>query len=246
MEISDRERGTAIGKRALLLPYSSPHAIRNRLINEPNRALDFGWAEVHAPLRRTPDIVCRNRSGVGKFMSFGCITVVDRKTTLGMKGATSQQTLNEVMPLLKNLKPGFITLLIGVNDWIREGISSSKFKIRIKNLIDEIQSNLPPKKLLLITIPDFSCSPQKKNWGYGKSATNGITRLNKILKTEAALRDLVIVDIYPLSQNLCSQVGMFSDDGVHPSALQYSKWVDLIFPHLIDNLKIKSKDLKKS
>ena len=165
---------------------------------------------------------------------------------LGMRGATSQQTLNEVMPLLKNLKPGFITLLIGVNDWIREGISSSKFKKRIKNLIDEIQSNLPPKKLLLITIPDFSCSPQKKNWGYGKSATNGITRLNKILKTEAALRDLVIVDIYPLSQNLCSQVGMFSDDGVHPSALQYSKWVDLIFPHLIDNLKLKSKDLKKS
>jgi len=165
---------------------------------------------------------------------------------LGMKGATSQQTLNEVMPLLKNLKPGFITLLIGVNDWIREGISSSKFKIRIKNLIDEIQSNLPPKKLLLITIPDFSCSPQKKNWGYGKSATNGITRLNKILKTEAALRDLVIVDIYPLSQNLCSQVGMFSDDGIHPSALQYSKWVDLIFPYLIDNLKLKSKDLKKS
>ena len=165
---------------------------------------------------------------------------------LGMRGATSQQTLNEVMPQLKNLKPGFITLLIGVNDWIREGISSSKFKIRIKNLIDEIQSNLPPKKLLLITIPDFSCSPQKKNWGYGKSATNGITRLNKILKTEATLRDLVIVDIYPLSQNLCSQVGMFSDDGVHPSALQYSKWVDLIFPHLIDNLKLKSKDLKKS
>ena len=165
---------------------------------------------------------------------------------LGMRGATSQQTLNEVMPLLKNLKPEFITLLIGVNDWIREGISSSKFKIRIKNLIDEIQSNLPPKKLLLITIPDFSCSPQKKNWGYGKSATNGITRLNKILKTEAALRNLVIVDIYPLSQSLCSQVGMFSNDGVHPSALQYSKWVDLIFPHLIDNLKLKSKDLKKS
>ena len=159
---------------------------------------------------------------------------------LGMRGATSQQTLNEVIPLLKNLKPEFISLLIGVNDWIRDGVSSSKFKIRIKNLIDQIQSNLPPpRKLLLVTIPDFSCSPQKKNWGYGKSATNGITRLNKILNAEAMLRNLVIVDIYPLSQNLCSQFGMFSDDGVHPSALQYSKWVDLIFPHLIDNLKLK-------
>ena len=159
---------------------------------------------------------------------------------LGMRGATSQQTLNDVIPLLENLKPEFISLLIGVNDWIRDGVSSSKFKIRIKYLIDAIQSNLPPpRKLLLVTIPDFSCSPQKKNWGYGKSATNGITRLNKILNTEAVLRNLVIVDIYPLSQNLCSQFGMFSDDGVHPSALQYSKWVDLIFPHLIDNLKLK-------
>jgi acyl-CoA thioesterase-1 len=159
---------------------------------------------------------------------------------LGMRGATSQQTLNDVIPLLKNLKPEFISLLIGVNDWIRDGVSSSKFKIRIKYLIDAIQSNLPPpRKLLLVTIPDFSCSPQKKNWGYGKSATNGITRLNKILNTEAELRNLVIVDIYPLSQNLCSQFGMFSDDGLHPSALQYSKWVDLIFPHLIDNLKLK-------
>jgi len=172
---------------------------------------------------------------------------IDLIEILGLRGATSKQTLNEVMPLLKSLDPGFITLLIGVNDWIREGISNRKFKIRMKNLIDEIQSNLPPpRKLLLITIPDFSCSPQKKNWGYGKSATNGITRLNKILKTEAALRDLFIVDIYPLSQNLCSQAGMFSDDGIHPSALQYSKWVDLIFPHLTDNLKLKSKYLKKS
>ena len=162
---------------------------------------------------------------------------IDLIETLGMRRATSQQTLNEVLPLLKNLKPEFITLLIGVNDWIREGISSSKFKIRIKKLIDEIQKNLPlPGKFLLITIPDFSCSPQKINWGYGKSGANGITRLNKILKTEAASRDLLVVDIFPLSQNLCSQVGMFSDDGVHPSALQYSKWVDLIFPYFINSL----------
>ncbi len=82
---------------------------------------------------------------------------IDLIETLGTRGATSQQTINEVLPLLKNLKPEFITLLIGVNDWIREGISSSKFKIRIKKLIHGIQSNLPPpRKFLLITIPDSS------------------------------------------------------------------------------------------
>ena len=171
---------------------------------------------------------------------------IDLVETLGQRGGTSQQTIDEELPLLKDFKPDFITLLIGVNDWIREGISNRSFTSRIKNLMDGIQKALSkPDKLLVLTIPDFSCSPQKRKWGYGKSATNGISRLNKILKAEADFRGLHLVDIYPLSQKLCSQTGMFSDDGVHPSALQYSKWVNFIFPHSFEMLKANSASLKK-
>ena len=171
---------------------------------------------------------------------------IDLVETLGQRGWTSQQTIDGKLPLLKDFKPDFVTLLIGVNDWIREGVSNRSFTLRIKNLMDGIQKALSkPDKLLVLTIPDFSCSPQKREWGYGKSATNGISRLNKILKAEADFRGLLLVDIYPLSQKLCSQVGMFSGDGVHPSALQYSKWIDLIFPYSLDILKSKSTGLKK-
>jgi hypothetical protein len=97
-----------------------------------------------------------------------------------------------------------------------------------------------------LPLPDFSSSPRGKTWGYGKSATNGITRLNKILKTEAGSRGLHIGDIYPLFQKLCtgtaalrSQLGMFAGDDLHPSALQYSRWVDLVFPDSLDLLKPK-------
>ena len=169
---------------------------------------------------------------------------IDLIKTIGIRGATSQHTIDQALPLLNKLDPDFITVLIGVNDWIREGISSKVFTLRLKKLIDGIQKKIrAPDNILIVTIPDFSCSPQKKNWGYGKSATNGIKRLNKILKTEASLRGCLMVDIYNLSQNLCSKVGMFSDDGVHPSALQYSKWVDLIFPYLLESLKLKLTDL---
>ena len=171
---------------------------------------------------------------------------IDLVETLGQRGGTSQQTIDEKLPLLKDFKPDFITLLIGVNDWIREGINNRSFTSRIKNLMDGIQKALSkPDKLLVLTIPDFSCSPQKRKWGYGKSATNGISRLNKILKAEADFRGLRLVDIYPLSQELCSQVEMFSGDGVHPSALQYSKWVDLIFPYSLDILKSRSTGLNR-
>ena len=171
---------------------------------------------------------------------------IDLVETLGQRGWTSQQTIDGKLPLLKDFKPDFVTLLIGVNDWIREGVSNRSFTLRIKSLMEGIQKTLSkPDKLLVLTIPDFSCSPQKRKWGYGKSATNGISRLNKILKAEADFRGLFLVDIFPLSQDLCAQAGMFSDDGVHPSALQYSKWVNLIFPHSLEVLKLKSIGLKK-
>lgn len=151
-------------------------------------------------------------------------------SNLAQKGWTTEQAINHQLPLLKNLEPDFVTLLIGVNDWFREAVSQ-KFQNRLRVLMDGIQKELSrPEKLLVVTIPDFSCSPTGKTWGYGKSAVNGINRLNNIIKTEAASRNLPVADIYSLSQKLCSRQGSFAPDGVHPSSQQYEQWVERIFP----------------
>ena len=135
---------------------------------------------------------------------------IDLVETLGQRGWTSQQTIDGKLPLLKDFKPDFVTLLIGVNDWIREGVSNRSFTLRIKNLMDGIQKTLAkPDKLLVLTIPDFSCSPQKREWGYGKSAINGISRLNKILKAEAAFRGLLLVDIFHCLRTLRASWNVF-------------------------------------
>ena len=159
---------------------------------------------------------------------------------LGQNGWTATQVLSDQVPLLKKHKPDFITLLIGVNDWIRGGASSKKFTRHLQTLLDRIGETLPRTgKLLLVTIPDFSCSPEGKKWGYGKSAPNGITRLNRIVAAEAAARNLPLVDIFPLSQRLCSDASMFAGDELHPSAAQYALWVERIFPVVLDLLKDK-------
>ena len=156
---------------------------------------------------------------------------------LGQNGWTSQQVTEGQLPLLEKLQPDFVTLLIGTNDWVR-GISSKTFSDRVKNLLNGLQKKIPANsKLLLISIPEFSCSPAGSKWGYGKSAINGIKRLNRIIKSEAESRAIPVVDIFPLSRELCSQSGMFAADGLHPSALQYSRWVDLIFPTAVKLLK---------
>ena len=172
---------------------------------------------------------------VGKLVDAGFDIHLDRN--LGQNGWTSQQVTEGQLPLLEKLQPDFVTLLIGTNDWVR-GISSKTFSDRIKNLLNGLQKKIPANsKLLLISIPEFSCSPAGSKWGYGKSAINGIKRLNRIIKSEAESRAIPVVDIFPLSRELCSQSGMFAADGLHPSALQYSRWVDLIFPTAVKLLK---------
>jgi lysophospholipase L1-like esterase len=170
-----------------------------------------------------------------KLVEAGLDVRLDRN--MGRSGWTSRQVVEGQLPLLEKLQPNFVTLLIGTNDGVR-GISSRAFTARIKKLLNGIQEKIRPGgKLLLISIPEFSCSPAGSKWGYGKSAINGITRLNNILKSEAESRAIPVVDIFPLSRELCSQEGMFADDGLHPSAQQYSRWVELIFPAVVDLLK---------
>ena len=169
-----------------------------------------------------------------KLVEAGLDLRLDRN--LGQNGWTAQQVIEGQLPLLEKLQPDFVTLLIGTNDWAR-GISSRAFSVRIKKLLNGLQEKIAPGgKLLLVSIPEFSCSPAGSKLGYGKSAINGIKRLNKILKTEAQSRAIPVVDLFPLSRELCSQAGMFADDGFHPSALQYSRWVELIFPTAVDLL----------
>ncbi len=168
---------------------------------------------------------------------------IELAANLGQNGWTARQVLKEQTPLLKNEKPDFVTLLVGVNDWIRGGAPSRLFTRNVQRLLDRIEKSLTPSgTILLVTIPDFSCSPSGKKWGYGKSAPNGMTRLNRILKSEASARGWPVADIFDLSQKLCTQPGMFAADDLHPSGRQYALWVERIFPAALELLKKNKKE----
>jgi len=145
-------------------------------------------------------------------------------------GWTTQDLMDQGLSKFEKLRPGFSTLLIGVNDWL-QGASNREFSYRLKKVLDAMQAVLPPHRLILISIPDFSCSPDGSRLGFGRSAPNGMKRLNRVLKAEAEERGLPWVDIFPLSQQACREpAAMYAQDHFHPSAQQYSLWVEAILP----------------
>ena len=133
-------------------------------------------------------------------------------------GFTTQNVIDKELPLL-NSTIDFATLLVGVNDWVRETDKSTYQK----NLIFCIES-------ILITIPDFGVTPQGAIYSNGRDISKGITEFNYIIKAEAKKRQLLCVDIFQTSQLMKNNKDLTALDGLHPSAKEYAVWETLIFP----------------
>ncbi len=145
-------------------------------------------------------------------------------------GWTTENLIKNELILFKETKPHSATLLIGVNDWV-QGVLPMQFRSNLNYILDEMLKVLPAKEnLIIITIPDFSVTPQGAQYGRGRNISLGLQEFNQIIKEEAAKRHLTVVDIYPTSLDMKNNQELVATDGLHPSGLEYAEWVKLILP----------------
>lgn len=152
-------------------------------------------------------------------------------------GFTTTDLIERELPLMKKLKPDFVTLLIGVNDWVRQ-VPAETFHKNLIRILDEVQSTLPDKKkIILLTIPDFGVTSQGKNYSHDRDISAGISGFNTLIKQEAKKRNLTVVDLFEISKKMGTDESLVSPDGLHPSAKEYALWENLILPQAQKILK---------
>jgi acyl-CoA thioesterase-1 len=149
-------------------------------------------------------------------------------SNLGHNAWTSENLIAAELPILKKLKADFVTVMIGVNDWVR-GASPQEFQQRIDYIFSQLIQIVPDSRhIVVITIPDFSVTPVGKRFANGRDISSGIKEFNNIILQEAQAFRLKVVDIYPLSQNMGQDLSLIASDGLHPSARTYAQWADFI------------------
>lgn len=154
-----------------------------------------------------------------------------------VNGMTTQGVIDYQFPVLDKSKPTFVTLLIGVNDWVI-GVDSNAFHKKLIYIIEHIQTLLPDKnKLVLITLPDFGVTPSGKNYSRGRDVSKGIAEFNTIIRSEAKKYNLKTVDLFESSKKMETNPDLVAPDGLHPSAKEYARWETLIFPVAYELLK---------
>ena len=145
-------------------------------------------------------------------------------------GWTTQNLIDRELQVCVESKPDFVTLLIGVNDWV-QGVDSGTFHKNLNYIIDKVEGLLTDKKkLILITIPDFGVTPTGVMYSGGRDVTAGIMSFNNIIKAEADKRKLECVDIFAETQKMKGHPELIAADGLHPSAREYAIWETMVFP----------------
>jgi len=153
--------------------------------------------------------------------------------------AVSGYTVNDAaemeLAIVEEVKPDFVTVLIGANDNFRY-MEAKKYRLELQDLLNKLQPMMTdPKNIVLITIPDYSVSPALRRYPK-EEIVSLVGEYNEIILEEGEKRGLTVVDIFPLSQTMTGDADYISD-GLHPSAQGYSKWERVIFPVVFDLLK---------
>jgi acyl-CoA thioesterase-1 len=151
-------------------------------------------------------------------------------------GYTTQDVIDNELPLIPKLKPTFVTLLIGVNDYV-QGVSIQKFQSNLEYIISDIQKQLPnPQNVVLITVPDFGKTPTGAQFGDPTELATGVQSFNTVIKQVAASHKLPVADIFPISQGVATDPSLIASDGLHPSPAEYALWVSIIYPVVKQNI----------
>ena len=123
-----------------------------------------------------------------------------------------------------------VTLLIGVNNQYQQTpiqLYSLEFKELLQNAISFAGGDT--KKVIVISIPDYGITPFAKN-GDAKKIAIELDNYNSIARVISEEMNVSFIDINTISRSIQFKEGLLAEDGLHPSAFQYSLWVKEILP----------------
>jgi len=134
-----------------------------------------------------------------------------------------------------------VTLMVGVNDQYR-GHQLEEYERPFRRLLSKaIQlAEAGPKRVIVLSIPDWGATPFGRDRNPAE-ISQSINRFN--LRTAMICREQFVkwVDITPQSRKLGRLSSMVVKDQLHPSEAQYSEWVSVILPAVLNQIQTRGK-----
>lgn len=123
-----------------------------------------------------------------------------------------------------------VTLQIGVNNQSRGG-SIAEFKREFAALLQTAArlAGGRPDRVFVLSIPDWSVTPFARGLDRTEIRRD-VDDFNQAIREESADAGIRLLDITEISREASENLDLVASDGLHPSALMYRRWVDLVEP----------------
>ena len=148
---------------------------------------------------------------------------------LGVNGYTSADLIRHELAEADRLAPDFATVLIGVNDVVRQ-VPHETYAANVERILDALLGRLPPTRIVTVATPDYTVTPAGADYGDPLQQHDAIVAVNAAMARLAGDRAIAWVDIFDISLRAASDRSLVARDGLHPSGAQYALWVSRIRP----------------
>jgi lysophospholipase L1-like esterase len=161
---------------------------------------------------------------------------LDLVANLGVDGYTAADLIRDELPELGALRPDFLSLLIGVNDVV-QGVRLDDYAARVAHILASLLTHVAADRIVVASIPDYTVTPSGADYGDPRRQHDAIVANNTAMARLAAANGIAFVDIFALSREAALDRTLVARDGLHPSGLQYARWVDRMLPVVRARLK---------
>jgi lysophospholipase L1-like esterase len=123
-----------------------------------------------------------------------------------------------------------VTLQIGVNNEF-QGWLADEFRPELVALMERALAfaGAERARVILLSLPDYGVTPAQNGLSSEVIAAS-IDRFNAVIAEEAARFGYEYIDVTEISREAGEDSTLLASDELHPSALMYARWVELLVP----------------
>lgn len=153
-------------------------------------------------------------------------------------GWTTTNLINAIANQNLPTNHDLVTLLIGVNNQYQNkpfSLYETEFPELVTTAITKAKGD--KNKVIVVSIPDYAFTPFGQNNGNPTNISEQLDQYNAFAQNYCEQNNITYVNITDITREGLNNPDLVASDGLHPSELAYTKFVERILPLAIEKLQ---------
>ncbi|NRD21883.1 SGNH/GDSL hydrolase family protein [Winogradskyella litoriviva] len=157
---------------------------------------------------------------------------------IAQTGWTTNNLINAITINNPENNKDLVTLLIGVNNQYQNkpfSLYEEEFPILISKAIQLAKND--KTNVVVVSIPDYAYTPFGQNSSNSENISAEINQYNAFAQNYCNQQNITFVNITDITRQGLNNTNLVATDGLHPSALAYSLFVQRLLPIAIEKIQ---------